>query len=69
MDDPGLDHALETATKRTKEAEERLLETPPDSPAIVRQADTVQWRAEDLHELAEDAAQPHSSESAGEPGT
>jgi hypothetical protein len=55
--DPNLDHAIETAAERAREAEERLLEKPTESPEIVADARTVEQRAEDLKELTEDARQ------------
>jgi hypothetical protein len=54
--DPNLDQAIETAVERTREAEERLIEKPIESPDIVIEAHTVERRAEDLTELASDAA-------------
>ena len=53
--DPNLDHAIETAAERAREAEERLLQTPPDAPEAVTQAREVDRRAEDLDELASEA--------------
>ncbi len=54
--DPNLDHAIETAAERTREAEERLLQTPLEDPEIVVGAHEVERRAEDLDVLAGDAA-------------
>jgi hypothetical protein len=57
--DPNLDHAIETAAEHTREAEERLIQEPVESPEVVTEARTVERRAEDLHELAEDATTEH----------
>ena len=51
-----LDTALDTATRRVDQAEERLLAEPVTSPKIVPKAERVEHLAEDLHELASDAA-------------
>jgi hypothetical protein len=57
---PEIDAALETATERTRDAEERLIDEPIESPAIVPRARIVERRAVDLHLLAEEAADPAS---------
>ena len=57
MTNPEIDEALMTATEKVKLAEERLRQTPVESPDIVPKAYTVERRAEDVHALAEDAAQ------------
>jgi hypothetical protein len=54
--DPNLDHAIETAAERAREAEERLTQTPVESPDVVDEAHAVEHRAEDLEILAEEAA-------------
>jgi hypothetical protein len=54
--DPRLiDDALETATERTKSAQEDFVETPPVDEEAVMKAAKVRRRAEDLSILAEDA--------------
>lgn len=50
------DDALLTAADRAREAEERLIETPIEDPAIVPKAHRVYQRAEEVGELAKDAA-------------
>jgi hypothetical protein len=50
-----LDNAIETAANHVREAEDRLVETPVDSPEIVAEARTVHHRTKDLSELAVDA--------------
>lgn len=55
MNNPDADDALLTATERAREAEERLIETPPEDPAIVPTAQQVYQRAEEVDELARDA--------------
>jgi hypothetical protein len=60
---PDIDRAIDTAAKRTIDAEHQLETEPLDSPDLVPRADVVERRAEDLHELARDAAdQAHSDE-------
>ena len=54
MDNP--DDALLTAAERAREAQELLLDTPPADPAIVPKADDVYQRAQEVDELARDAA-------------
>ena len=51
------DDALLTAAERARQAEERLLETPIEDPAIVPKAHKVYQRAEEVDELAKDAAE------------
>ena len=60
MDNP--DDALLTAAERAREAEERLLETPSEDPAIVPKAERVYQRAEEVDDLAQDAAREAESE-------
>ena len=50
-----IDDAIETAAKHAREAEERLIQRPIDSPEIVADAHVVDRRAEDIHLLAKDA--------------
>lgn len=45
---------VEEAAHRVRDAEERLLETPLESPRLVNEADRVVHRADDLLELASD---------------
>ena len=52
-----MDDAIDTATRHTREAEERLRGKPIESPEIVTDARTVERRTDDLHELARDAAE------------
>lgn len=52
------DDALLTAAERTREAEERFVKTPTEDPAIVQKAKKVYQRAEEVDELAKDAAGP-----------
>ena len=57
MDDlRDTDDALLTATERARQAEQRLVETSVEDPDIVPQAKKVHQRAEDVDELAQDAA-------------
>jgi hypothetical protein len=56
MQDPTADDALETAAERARQAEERLIESPPDDPALVPKAQKVYQRAEEVDGLARDAA-------------
>jgi hypothetical protein len=56
------DDALLTAAERAREAEQRLLQTPPADPAIVAKADRVYQRAEEVDELAQEAAEESESE-------
>jgi hypothetical protein len=55
MDNP--DDAVLTAADRAREAQERLVETPTDSPEIVPKAHAVEHRAEEIEALAEEAAE------------
>jgi hypothetical protein len=50
------DAALETATTRAREAEERFLATPAGSEASVELAGEVERRAEDVDVLADEVA-------------
>ena len=59
MDNP--DDALLTATDRAREAQEDLRETPPGDPEIVPNANRVYQRAEEVDELAKDAATEHEA--------
>ena len=54
MDNP--DDALLAAAQRAREAGERLVETPVEDPAIVPKAHKVYQRAEEVDDLAKDAA-------------
>ena len=54
------DDPLLTAAERTREAEERFVETTPEDPAIVPKAHKVYQRAEEVSELAKDAAEPQT---------
>ncbi|MFL5708271.1 MAG: hypothetical protein ACJ77Y_04670 [Chloroflexota bacterium] len=51
------DDALLTAAERARLEEERLIATPPDDPTIVPKSRTVYQRAEEVDELARDAAE------------
>jgi hypothetical protein len=62
MADPDVDDALLTAAERAREAQEHLAQTPPEDPAIVPKAHKVYQRAEEVDELAEDAADDRASE-------
>jgi hypothetical protein len=57
MNDPETDDALLTAAERAREAEERFTETPPQDPSLVRKAQKVYQRAEEVDDLAQDAAE------------
>jgi len=57
MYDRDTDDALVTATERARRAEERLVGTPPEDPAIVPKAKNVYQRAEEVNELAGDPAE------------
>jgi hypothetical protein len=57
------DDALLTAAERARKAEEQLVETPAEDPAILPKAEKVYQRAEEVDELAKDAA--HESETPG----
>jgi uncharacterized protein (DUF58 family) len=57
MDDPNTDDALLAAAERAREAEVGLLETSLADPAIVPKAHKVYQRAEEVDELAKDAAE------------
>lgn len=57
MSHPGTDDALLTAAERARQAEEQLVATPPEDPAIVPNARNVYQRAEEVNELAGDAAE------------
>jgi hypothetical protein len=61
------DDALLTAAERARQAEERLVETRIEDPAIVPKAHKVYQRAEEVDALAEDAATGDAMED-GEPG-
>lgn len=50
------DDALLAAMERAREAQGELLDTPPEDPAIVPNAHKVAQRAEEVDELAQDAA-------------
>jgi hypothetical protein len=57
MSDRDTDDALVSATDRARQAEEQFVGTPPEDPAIVPKAKTVYQRAEEINELAADAAE------------
>jgi hypothetical protein len=50
-----IEDAIDTAAIHARQAQERLVETPIESPEIVEEANAVKHRAEDLGELAQDA--------------
>jgi hypothetical protein len=52
---------VEVAAKRTMEAEQQFVETPTDSGRLTDEALTVEQRAEELHDLAADEAEPTDS--------
>ena len=52
--DRPIDAAIETATERTRDAQEEFVETPAESGRLGTAAETVERRAEDLLELASD---------------
>ena len=56
MTEMDVDAAIETAAERTREAQERLVDKDGSSPDVRLDAAIVELRAEDLHELAADAA-------------
>jgi hypothetical protein len=56
MNDPDTDDALLTAAERARQAEKRFVETTPEDPAIVPKAERVYQRAEEIDDLAHDAA-------------
>lgn len=66
---PGLtDRAIETATNRTKAAEDEYLQTPQMDDAALGRAAKVERRAEDLAELAADPSEdepPPAAEQGG----
>lgn len=49
-----LDDAIDTAVRRTSEAELSVVAEPIDSPDLLPKVEVVVHRAEDLHELATD---------------
>ena len=51
-----IDGAIEIATDRTREAQQDLAEKLIEGPEVEPEARRVEHRAEDLHELAADAA-------------
>ena len=53
---PDIDKAIDTATRRVGEAQEEFVTEPPESPDLVPKAELVEHFAEDLHELAGEAA-------------
>ena len=57
MSNRDTDDALVTAAERARQAEERLIGTLPEDPALVPKAKTVHQRAEEVNELAGDAAE------------
>jgi hypothetical protein len=56
MNDSDPDDALLTAAERARQAEERFVETPPQDPTLVPKAEKVYQRAEEVDDLAHDAA-------------
>ena len=52
-----IDHAIETAARQAREAQELVLQDPIEAPEIVADAHVVKRRAEDLHALAQDAVE------------
>ena len=54
--DPDVDAAIETAANRTRQAQERLIAKERRTIAVVPEAKVVERRAEDLRDLASDAA-------------
>ena len=56
VDGPNADEALLAAAERARQAGEQLVETPPEDPTIVPKAERVFQRAEEVDELAQDAA-------------
>jgi hypothetical protein len=65
--DRNTDDAIETAERHAREAEERFVREPLDSPRLVPKARTVENRAADLHELAADAADEAADDAGEEP--
>jgi len=61
--EPDVDAAIETAAKRTRQAQERLIAKERRTVKVVPEAKVVERRAEDLSDLASDAA---DEEPAGE---
>lgn len=53
---PDIEKAIDTATRRVGEAQEEFVTESPESPDLVPKAKLVEHFADDLHELAEDAA-------------
>jgi hypothetical protein len=53
---PVVDEAVDLATTRVRVAEQEFVETPVGTDEAVLQADRVTHRAEDLDDLAEEAA-------------
>jgi hypothetical protein len=62
MTDPKSDDALLAAAERAREAQARLAQTPPEDPAIVPEAHKVYLRAQEVDELAKDAAHDNAED-------
>lgn len=56
--EPDVDAAIETATDRTREAQQDLVGKLVETPDVEPEARLVEQRAEDLHDLTVDAAIP-----------
>ena len=56
------DDALLTAAERARQAEKRFVEATPEDPAIVSNAEGVYQRAEEIDDLAHDAAESDTAE-------
>ena len=51
-----LDDAIQTAADHARDAQHRVIAEPIDSPELVPKAERVEHFADDIHELASDAA-------------
>ena len=63
--EPDVDAAIETAAKRTRQAQERLIAKERRTVKVVPEAKVVERRAEDLSDLASDATDADSAEVRG----
>jgi hypothetical protein len=63
--DQDVDAAIEIATDRTREAQEELADKLVETPEVEPEARLVEHRAEDLHELAMDAAIDDPADASG----
>jgi len=54
--DPDVDRAIETAAERTRQAQQRLIAKERRTVKVVPEAKVVERRAEDLRDLASEAA-------------